>query len=54
MFDVCAAALLLPSTTMFASLRTPIALALALIAGIPSVFIIWREFMAVKGVEHTN
>jgi PST family polysaccharide transporter len=37
--------------TRFASLRTPIALALALIAGIPSLYIISREFLASKEVE---
>jgi PST family polysaccharide transporter len=50
MLGAVAAALIiriLPSTRL-AAFRTPVALALALIAGVPSLFILWREFMAGK------
>jgi hypothetical protein len=40
---------ILPSTR-FAALRTPVALALALAAGIPSLIIVWREFKGKKDV----
>lgn len=52
---------ILPSTR-FAHLRTPVGLALAFAAGIPSLFVIWREFVgssyressgpAVEGAPH--
>jgi hypothetical protein len=38
---------ILPSTR-FATFRTPVGLALALAAGVPSLFILWREFMGGK------
>jgi PST family polysaccharide transporter len=41
---------ILPSTR-FAGFRTPVALTLAMAFGIPSLFIIWREFMASKEAE---
>jgi len=50
MLSAVAAALIiriLPSTRL-ATFRTPIALALALAAGVPSLFILWREFMSGK------
>jgi PST family polysaccharide transporter len=37
--------------TRFSNFRTPIALALASIVGIPSLFVLWREFMAAKSAE---
>ena len=37
--------------TRFAEYRTPVALALAFAAGIPSLFVIWREFMMPKDRE---
>ncbi len=37
--------------TRFAAFRTPVALALALIAGVPSLFILWREFVGSKDLE---
>ncbi len=38
---------ILPSTR-FAAFRTPVALALAFAAGVPSLFILWREFIGGK------
>jgi len=40
---------ILPSTR-FGGLRTPVALALALAAGIPSLIVVWREFKGKKDV----
>jgi hypothetical protein len=34
--------------TRLSHFRTPIALALAMVIGIPSLFILWREFMALS------
>jgi len=41
---------ILPATR-FAHFRTPVGLALALLTGIPSLFILWREFMVPKDAE---
>ncbi|MGH9681754.1 MAG: oligosaccharide flippase family protein, partial [Candidatus Acidiferrales bacterium] len=41
---------LLPATR-FAHFRTPVALALALVTGVPSLFILWREFMVPKEAQ---
>ncbi|MGD1154706.1 MAG: O-antigen translocase [Terriglobia bacterium] len=37
--------------TRFAHFRTPVALTLAMAFGIPSLYVIWREFMASKDLE---
>ncbi len=53
MFAGVAAAMvirILPATR-FASARTVVALGLALAAGIPSMFVLWKEFMATKEPE---
>lgn len=50
MLGALAAALVvrLMPATRFAAYRTPVALAFAFAVGIPSLFVIWREFMASK------